>query len=1419
MTSIVSDEIQTNTSEDFGFKSLGQSSILPSYNEKLPYASLENLDISNRKSLFVAYSGGRLIIGRLQSLREYLVKKEGGNDDGDGNEIENNGEGNNWGLTTMWSHDIPDVIFCKFDREDKRVILVTQQGQVLAIGLETFDIQELSNLERQIVQVKLAWDSENRDILLILDGDSNLTCLPIIDIVSSSVAQSLCENVASFDFDHGRLLVLNKQSSNAIQIFNTVNLREPLLPNVGFPIPAELASSMEEEGLVPLDIKILSKDQFLLVIGNLLPADETEDISYDQKTYILDYNGGEITQPAEKTEETPSLVFHESFDIAPAYGSVLRFPYFYHVKLHNLLVNVENINIIGSSCASDLTIFDSKEVVQPSQDSERAVLPINQTTDNDTNPIGMALDYSSSGVINEPCSGVDSIERLPLIYVLNNEGMLQVAGLYHESAIKSGQFHVENLGLEYNVESLPPSTDVGGEEPTLDGLDLRDTNSESIEEKEDENENRSFMGVATKQDFGAKEKSPLFSFGQPQENTTNTGNQPAFGQPSFGQFGKTSNELTPQTGSAFGKPVFGALSSNVQTSTASPAFGQQGFTKPEFGKLTSSTQPQTTSSAFGSPTFGKPSFGTPAFGTKSPEVQAQTTTSAFGKPAFGSLTFGQSTPTFGSAFQFDTGTNSGFSKFSNNNESPFAKFTTSGESPFKQTLANTSASPFGSLSFNKESPFAKIKEKEDTSKQTVNVLNTETSTSMKKADETFKEEENMAGFRGGNNPEESPDESYSSSSSSSSLSDTSVTDEEGTKGDSVLSDLQKAPAGQTPSNLPALSPREDKQVDITGKNKESGDEKAKYSPPKSSPTIAALAEKIKRSAQLSSDTAKPATFGVYGKTSPPKSISAGSPFSQYAKLISGPKESPFLSSKNVPNPFVFNKTTDKSEGPAAEHIKFEINAKKDDVTVPETEPQFTVNDKDEVSVADTKAKVKSEEEELGGVKDLDINTRQEEKKDTGIAQQASPVQIGTTEDQSLKTPLEGEKIGLSLKDFKLGQEEKKSGAITPVGETKNKGDVSDNFIPEETPNDKGPVNTEQKLELQEENEGKSTLTKPKSTPDIDTVKSEAVNAEVQTTQPSMADRYTQVPHIPVVDTGVQINPREVCDFEVQSFENDENYLAEMSKPRPLPDYFTHANISKIPYSTSDGTLRAFERTFQLVSAELSVLEDNIKNLDAFFSDQSTIMLDERTERSMCNLYTWRIPESTRLQSILEEKITSIASCDELLCDLDRKVEEFKSSKLSSLDKEVQVIRRAYSELQYLVDDSPDKKRVELSNHQEKLQKKLRAKMSEVNEYVGRIEEMTNILKVYIAKASQAKENQLLHKVASEAPSVNSLLESIKLLQKQVDSLKLNGPLGEAENVGVMVPKGEPESSKVVEVGLRINTMKQLGGFFKNRLGY
>ena len=130
-----------------------------------------------------------------------------------------------------------------------------------------------------------------------------------------------------------------------------------------------------------------------------------------------------------------------------------------------------------------------------------------------------------------------------------------------------------------------------------------------------------------------------------------------------------------------------------------------------------------------------------------------------------------------------------------------------------------------------------------------------------------------------------------------------------------------------------------------------------------------------------------------------------------------------------------------------------------------------------------------------------------------------------------------------------------------------------------------------------------------------------------------------------------------------------------------------------------------------------------------------------------------------------------------------------------MDKEVQLIRQAHSELQYLIDDSPDKRLVELSNHQGKLRKKLRAKMSEVNECAVRIGEMINILKLYIAKASQAKENELLHKVASEAPSVNSLLESIKLLQKPFESLKLSGPLGEAENVGAIVPKKSPNLPK------------------------
>ena len=61
------DEVETNISEDFGFKGLGLKKILPSYNEKLPFTTLQNLDILNAKSLY-AVSYTHLDVYKRQSM-------------------------------------------------------------------------------------------------------------------------------------------------------------------------------------------------------------------------------------------------------------------------------------------------------------------------------------------------------------------------------------------------------------------------------------------------------------------------------------------------------------------------------------------------------------------------------------------------------------------------------------------------------------------------------------------------------------------------------------------------------------------------------------------------------------------------------------------------------------------------------------------------------------------------------------------------------------------------------------------------------------------------------------------------------------------------------------------------------------------------------------------------------------------------------------------------------------------------------------------------------------------------------------------------------------------------------------------------------------------------------------------------------
>lgn len=142
--------------------------------------------------------------------------------------------------------------------------------------------------------------------------------------------------------------------------------------------------------------------------------------------------------------------------------------------------------------------------------------------------------------------------------------------------------------------------------------------------------------------------------------------------------------------------------------------------------------------------------------------------------------------------------------------------------------------------------------------------------------------------------------------------------------------------------------------------------------------------------------------------------------------------------------------------------------------------------------------------------------------------------------------------------------------------------------------------------------------------------------EVQTDAVPVKHHYTQTVEKEVVVNDIQTEPIETRNFSVQAFEDDENYLAEQYKPKPLMKYYTGAKVTNISFSSQNSTLRLIESTFQMVEAEFSVLKENIQNMDSFFIDQSSTHLETRTIHSVNNMYTWRIPEAEILSNILND---------------------------------------------------------------------------------------------------------------------------------------------------------------------------------------
>lgn len=215
--SLLGGELDTITSEDFGFKPLGQAKLLPSYNESLPFSQLQNFAISNRNKLFVGCSGDTVAIGDLQALRDFIDRDSDEEaddkaDDKADDEIPVKGPA----LQLKLEKKIPNVIFTGFTPDESKIVVITRDCSFLTCSVEKSDewaIDKHINLSGNIISVKFV--PKIKDILII-QCDTTLYKFQFNDLTAVEVAT----DIASFDVLSSHLAVLFKNST--IKLFDAI---------------------------------------------------------------------------------------------------------------------------------------------------------------------------------------------------------------------------------------------------------------------------------------------------------------------------------------------------------------------------------------------------------------------------------------------------------------------------------------------------------------------------------------------------------------------------------------------------------------------------------------------------------------------------------------------------------------------------------------------------------------------------------------------------------------------------------------------------------------------------------------------------------------------------------------------------------------------------------------------------------------------------------------------------------------------------------------------------------------------------------------------------------------------------------------------------------------------------------------------
>ena len=646
------------------------------------------LAVSYTRSIIIAYFNNEISVVSIPKLSEYL--------EGDSADSSSSSSLSSSVVTHTHSVFSFDVLQLKLNASESTLYLVTAHS-IISIDLDIFlagtlNDQLVTSFEEtvNVLHFLPSLTNATQSICLLDDGT-----LHLVD-AKTRTTEIIKDGVTATGWFEG-LIVYSIGDSN-------INFYDITKCKVVGTISIDMDSNQKF-----YSFQQISEDHLMAVSGTSIDAEETDDFT----TYFIKIDNATYT---------PSEVKVTSSLFAP-YGVIPRKASFYTLVLNNWSKEYPNMAIAIGSKSTDFDLFFPGETTELLNDSDRAIMPLDDETGDDDTPIGIVLDLNSTVGVKEPCKGVEETGPLPRVIVLTNRGKLVIWNVWSKNDLLNDTANLEKaretltythtVPTEGAIQTTKPvtTTDTNQEKnaiPDIGGLSFGSTPSTKTTANPFGSTNASIFGngdstKTSSNPFGGSSPfgstSPLNQQKPLEQKKEAESNTPSiFGAP------KETTATTPDNvmGSSFGNSFGGATTNSSNTAFGGSSFGASmgGFKMggEQKNEVPTTTTTTTTAAAFGSSSFGGSTFGGNGFKMG---MNNSTTT-----PAITSSVGSTSMPAKGGFGGFATGSApfANLSAKAPSNGSPFGSLSsntaTMGNSPFGNLSSKpaASSSPFGSLS-------------------------------------------------------------------------------------------------------------------------------------------------------------------------------------------------------------------------------------------------------------------------------------------------------------------------------------------------------------------------------------------------------------------------------------------------------------------------------------------------------------------------------------------------------------------------------------------------------------------------------------------------------------------------------------------------------------------------------------------------